>query len=400
MTIYLDITRLITWKGSYTGMERFAYEITKGLINQEDSDVNIKLCYFTNGQGFQDIGKHYNLSEGRLTSDLVAQTVEDSINQKIINKLRNRIRILANNEVKPIKVKKDSILLIYDGLWNNDMYVQEIIKMSNEGVTIAHVVHDLAPIIMPHVCYDFVTKDFTNYFNLVAPHIDILLSISKNTERDFINIYGNSVKSNMKKIILRHGDNIGSDKETIPKDVLSGEEFILSVGSIEIRKNHFLLYETYRLAVEKNIELPKLYIVGKEGWLVDGVMHSIKYDPAINSKITILGPISNNELGWLYRNCLYTIFPSVYEGWGLPVAESLSYNKLCICSNSSSIPEIGGDLNLYFSPYNSKNCLDIMISLKNKKYKNNLESKITKNYKLHTWQSSADKLMASLKVLA
>ena len=59
---------------------------------------------------------------------------------------------------------------------------------------------------------------------------------------------------------------------------------------------------------------------------------------------------SDAELAFLYRNCRFTVFPSLYEGWGLPIGESLWFGKLCIASKTSSMPEVGGDLVDYVDP--------------------------------------------------
>ena len=62
--------------------------------------------------------------------------------------------------------------------------------------------------------------------------------------------------------------------------------------------------------------------------------------------------VSDEELDALYDNCMFTIYPSLYEGWGLPISESLGKGKLCVCSNTSSMPEAGREFALYIDPTN------------------------------------------------
>ena len=99
--------------------------------------------------------------------------------------------------------------------------------------------------------------------------------------------------------------------------------------------------------------------------------------------------MNDKELAWLYENCLFSVYPAFYEGWGLPVAESLLRGVPVLTSNTSSIPEIAGDLLEYFSPYSSE---EIMLAL-NKYYSNpkilaTKTAEIKKKYKPTLWDES------------
>ncbi|HMB08316.1 MAG TPA: glycosyltransferase, partial [Isosphaeraceae bacterium] len=65
----------------------------------------------------------------------------------------------------------------------------------------------------------------------------------------------------------------------------------------------------------------------------------IRTNPAVKDRIRIFDNLGDAELAWLYRNCLFTVFPSLYEGWGLPVVESLALGKPCICSTAPAVVE-------------------------------------------------------------
>lgn len=70
----------------------------------------------------------------------------------------------------------------------------------------------------------------------------------------------------------------------------------------------------------------------------------------LGDKVTILERVSDAELVWLYRNCRFTVFPSHYEGWGLPVAESLAYGKYCVASTGGAVPEVTQGLVRHLDP--------------------------------------------------
>lgn len=130
------------------------------------------------------------------------------------------------------------------------------------------------------------------------------------------------------------------------------ERFVLFVSTIQIRKNHALLFQVWKTLIERHGggAIPDLVFVGRVGWKVDGLMEQLKASNYLNGKIRVISGLSDTEVGEAYRRCLFTVFPSFCEGWGLPVAESLVHGKVCLASNGGAIPEVGGPLVTYFDP--------------------------------------------------
>ncbi|MGD0284443.1 MAG: glycosyltransferase family 1 protein [Candidatus Saccharimonadales bacterium] len=402
MTTYIDVSRLLTWEGNYTGMERVAYEITHVLVTQTD----IELCCHVPGQGFLSLKNMYAFRGGRLVSEilkpgpglreLLKQNKPEFLKQYIH---RHASRREAKKLLQPLVTSKDNTLLIYDGLWDRQEYIDSVILSAKEGIRLAHIIHDAIPVVCPQVCLDFVTSSYDSYFKQISPYIDLLFSVSANTQKDFDNYFGKLLKGTVLKTVIHSADDFDNKKIGLkPQELnINAGKYILSVGTIEIRKNHQLLYQTYRLAGEKNIALPPLVIVGREGWLAQQVIYAIKTDPNVKDKIILAGPINDTGLRWLYKNCLFTVFPSVYEGWGLPVAESLCNGKVCAASRSSSIPEIGGDLNLYYSPYDPSECLEVVKSLLDEQFRRSLENKIRDNYATVRWTDTAGRIISVIR---
>ena len=106
--------------------------------------------------------------------------------------------------------------------------------------------------------------------------------------------------------------------------------------------------------------MPKLVIVGRMGWAAGDTLIAMKNDPLVRESILLMHDVGDRQLDWLYENCLFTIYPSIYEGWGLPIAESLSRGKLCLASSAAAMPEVAGDLIDYFSPFNASECLSLI----------------------------------------
>ena len=94
-----------------------------------------------------------------------------------------------------------------------------------------------------------------------------------------------------------------------------------------------------------------MVFIGMNGWGVNELFSDLTLDLRIKPHIRVLDRVSDNELLWLYKNSEFTVFPSLYEGWGIPVAESLAAGKFCLASNAASIPEVGGNLVEYLDPW-------------------------------------------------
>jgi glycosyltransferase involved in cell wall biosynthesis len=134
---------------------------------------------------------------------------------------------------------------------------------------------------------------------------------------------------------------------------------VLFVSTIEIRKNHRLLVRVWRRLLERHgaDTVPVLIFAGQIGWLVDDLLAELPASDYLGGKIVLITSLSDAELRQAYRSCLFTVFPSLCEGWGLPIAESLVQGKFCVASNRTSIPEVGGDLINYFDPSNDDDAL-------------------------------------------
>ncbi|MGD0025830.1 MAG: glycosyltransferase, partial [Xanthobacteraceae bacterium] len=100
-----------------------------------------------------------------------------------------------------------------------------------------------------------------------------------------------------------------------------------------------------------------LIFAGQIGWLVDDLLADLTASDYLDGKIVLMPGLSDAELRQAYRCCLFTVFPSLSEGWGLPIAESLMHGKFCVASNRTSIPEVGGSLIDYFDPSNDDDAL-------------------------------------------
>jgi len=178
-----------------------------------------------------------------------------------------------------------------------------------------------------------------------------------------------------------------------------GTNFVLMVSSFDIRKNQkFLLPIWSRLIRELGREAtPDLLLIGKNGNRSSEFQSLLADSPELKDKVVVLNSVQDNELAWYYQKALFTVFPSLAEGWGFPVAESLSFGKVCVSSDVDSIPEVGGDLVSYFAVNDSNGAYNLINSLiVNPAEMARLESIIANQYRPAEWATAAKAILAAL----
>jgi glycosyltransferase involved in cell wall biosynthesis len=177
-----------------------------------------------------------------------------------------------------------------------------------------------------------------------------IIAVSENTKEDLVDIYKTI---NEEKIhVIQHGIEDNDNHSSILHDNCVISKFILYVGHREGYKNFKILLPTLKRINEKTDI--NLYIVGPKSTTDEEKLIS-KLN--INSKVRFLGKVSDKELDTLYSQCLAFIYPSLYEGFGYPLIESMARGAIPIASNTSSIPEVLGYAGIIVKP----NCLDSLM---------------------------------------
>jgi glycosyltransferase involved in cell wall biosynthesis len=273
-------------------------------------------------------------------------------------------------------------------------YLPYFFHMKNNGVRIITCCYDCIPILYPQYCLQDVAKKFSEYFIDLSELSYTILCISKQSKMDLKHFQQETGANETPLKIMRLGDNIpafcGDISDTV-KQILSSK-FIIYVSSIERRKNHEVLYRAYHILCTqgyKNI-LPKLIFVGMPGWGVTDLMRDINDDPLVDGLIFQLNYVTDAELKILYEKSEFCLFPSLYEGWGLPVAEALVQGKMVLSSDKGSLPEVGGDLVKYLDPWNASAWAEAIIDFVKHPDKVKMhEELIKKNYIKTSWSDTA-----------
>ena len=204
---------------------------------------------------------------------------------------------------------------------------------------------------------------------------DLVLSVSQTTQKDVLD------KFKAQSVIIPEGVNYFTNqdpKNKLPDKLVKGKYF-LYVGNGRRHKNLDFLINAFKYYKGDN----KLVIVG-----------NVNKKLLNNVGILQFEFVSDEDLSCFYSNCTAFIYPSLYEGFGLPIAESLGYGKLCLTSTSSSMPEVGGIFAEYADPYDANAWARLI--LRYTQFPEQLvyrERYIAVGYESPTWQAAAAHLL-------
>lgn len=180
----------------------------------------------------------------------------------------------------------------------------------------------------------------------------IIITISRSTKNDLIERFGRKIENKIRVTYLAAADKfkpLAPEKtmSIIKKCGLEYKKYLLTVGTIEPRKNYLNLIKAYLFLPQKIQDEFSLVIVGHCGWNYTAIMRAA----GKNDNIKILTGVGDDDLPFLYNGAKLFCYPSLYEGFGLPVLEAMSCGCPVVTSNTSSLPEVGGETAAYVNPY-------------------------------------------------
>jgi glycosyltransferase involved in cell wall biosynthesis len=173
----------------------------------------------------------------------------------------------------------------------------------------------------------------------------------------------------------------GSTPHGRPRHRFVGANYVLTVSTIEIRKNHLLLAKIWAECIGEGIDMPKIVLVGRFGWDVDELRRWINYAPELDGMFIVCTDVDDDELAALYQDALFTVFPSRIEGWGLPITEALSYGKVCLHSTDPAQFEASQGLMPALHPDDFLGWkAEVLRLCSDETYRSSLEAVITERY--------------------
>lgn len=248
------------------------------------------------------------------------------------------------------QLQKDGIEL-YHGLSNE---IPSSLKKTNikSIVTIHDVIFRRHPELYPFIDRHIYDVKFRNS----CINADKIIAISEHTKRDIIEFYG--INPNKIEVIYQSCNPLFYDftatetQDKILEKYGIPSEYLLCVGTVEKRKNVKLIIEAYQ-HLPPDFQLP-LVIIGRGKGHKSELQELIKTHKLADKVIWLSNLEDNEHLQIIYQKAQILVYPSLYEGFGLPVAEALLSKTPAITSNVSSLPEAGGTAALYVNPYDAQ----------------------------------------------
>jgi glycosyltransferase involved in cell wall biosynthesis len=220
------------------------------------------------------------------------------------------------------------------------------------------VIHDLTPILFPK-WHNFISQNLQRIFlHSILKKASYVITNSNNTSKDVLAKYPFTA-TKIQRIYPRIDPFFRITKEEV---ILNKAPYFLSVGTIEPRKNLSLLLDAYQLFREKTNYTHSLVFCGGKGWKNEAFYLKIKNHPYKND-IKMMGYVNKEELKKLYATTTAFIYPSLYEGFGFPVAEAMGCGAPCIISDRASLPEVGGAAVKYFNAESTEDLTDKLIEM-------------------------------------
>jgi glycosyltransferase involved in cell wall biosynthesis len=218
----------------------------------------------------------------------------------------------------------------------------------------AVTIHDLAFKRMPELCEAGNVAFLEKHIPRTLERAGLVLADSQFTARELVDVYGYP-EERIRVVYLGvdKGFHAAGQREVdrVRRRHELPEKFILFVSTIEPRKNIGSLLQAYGLLRESAISLPQLLIVGEGGWRSE--MKNIERlieKLGLGKVVRVINYVGHDELPAVYTAAELFVFPSLYEGFGLPPLESMACGTPVVCSNSASLPEVVGDAALLVPP--------------------------------------------------
>jgi glycosyltransferase involved in cell wall biosynthesis len=292
------------------------------------------------------------------------------------------------------------VLLVAGAGWDDFGHAHRLISAKRRfGLRLGVLVYDLIPLRRQEWCDRQSAQRFRLWIDALLTEADLLLAISQATSRDVAAHRATLGLPHLPATVIRLGDGFSPPLDDVPTGI--DRPYALFVSTLEIRKNHAVLIEAWRELLKRHgpDQVPALVLVGRQGALTGDMLSLLRQSAFLDGMVVWRQDCGDAELAALYRGCRFTLFPSLYEGWGLPVAESLCFGKPCLAANASSVPEIGGSLVDYFDPLDLHDALRVIeTAIFDPAGLAEREAMIRAAFRPTPWTGTAAQLLAGLAV--
>jgi len=369
MTLYIDVTSTLAAKNT-TGIQRVTKAITLAIFKR---NTKSKVIHANNGEFYElssldslqsEFGQKKQRPSAHITNsikDFTLRHTSTHIQKKLVQlhnhttaalrHLQTRLHLI--NLGRKIEPRRGDTLLILDLTTRHKLHTA-IAQSHNRGCRVFCVVHDIIPLHAPHLFPPLHAHNFKISFNAILDYCTVFLCASKTTA----NALSEELLSRKKEAqigIIKFGADFPKQKDTeevFESYLASQRPYFLMVGTIEPRKNHEIAIEAFQKLWDQGFNA-NLLIIGNPGWKCQHTLLQIEKTKRQYKKLEYLENISDSQLDAAYKSTQALIFPSLSEGFGLPIIEALQRGTHVILSDIPIHREVASEYGLFFPPHNA-----------------------------------------------
>jgi len=331
------------------------------------------------------------------------ESVSDENWNELLNNLTTYIGLSYS-----YRFMKGANLISLGANWSSPYHSKAVINAKELfSINYSVMIHDLIPVLQSKFCAEGHVKDFKRWLSEIGNIADNVISNSICTYRDYLSYIielNGSMPMNVSGVVHVNALNLNdmlAVRSGLPDFLGDADEFVLFVSSIDPRKGHIYALDAWIDLYRKHGDnLPNLVCVGNISARSETFYKKLSDNPSIAKKIIVARGISDYLLHLAYENCLFTIYPSIYEGWGLPVTESMAHGKVPVVADNSSLLEAAEGMGLMFKTGSSRELAKAIESLLNINFRKSLERNIRKNFRQKSWGVVVEDILETIEETA
>lgn len=309
--------------------------------------------------------------------------------------ITNKASSTIQNNKSFHEIKSGDVLLLLDSTWYSNIW-PTVSSCHAQGAKVIAITYDLIPISHPQFCDDYLAKVFEKWFAESLKYVDGYIGISQTVQHQLQDHmqqhFGQIAKDKHYDYFLLGADLDYQQQLTSEQirshltDTLRHTASYLIVSSVEPRKNHSFLLDTFENLWRQGLDI-QLIIVGRPGWKVDKLLTRIEFHPELNKRLFYWKDLNDTELNYTYQHSKMLLFPSVIEGFGLPIIESLKNGLPVLASDTPIHREVGQNQIGYFSLNDTQQLESQISDIEQNGIPEQL--KVAADYQWLTWEQSA-----------
>lgn len=408
--IWIEISDLVEYsrhRDQPTGIQRVVQEILAAAQKSGRSDVRVCRIHLRTGEME---AMTFDEAHG-----LIRRTKREGIAYRRFGRRYRRFGVIARDILRRApaacadrdgrarwraafeeQAQAGDVILSLGASWDDPHFGPRLAAIrARKSLRFVQLLHDIIPISHRGVTNEDFVAHFARWLNETARQADLQLVPSRHVAAE-IGAYAQAHGWAQRPIEpLRFGSGFNALTAGAAASPLR-EPFALCVGTLDIRKNIDLLISVWERLVRVHGpgRVPVLALAGHRGHGSVEILARLQRLNYLDGRIRFFERIGDAELEALYRDALFMLVPSRAEGWGLPVAEALCHGKAVICSNATSLPEVGGDLVDYFHPDDADAALALVEkAMFDEDWRTARTDRVRREFKPRSWDACFEELV-------